>query len=70
LGFVFAGHTDVVPVGDNWKTKPFQPEVIDGLLYGPLSFGVSESMAIKSLANCSVLLVTTLILPLDCLSHQ
>jgi hypothetical protein len=27
-------------------------------------------MAIKSLANCSVLLVTTLILPLDCLSHQ
>jgi cytochrome c-type biogenesis protein CcmH len=27
-------------------------------------------MAIKSLANCSVLLVTTLILPLDCLSQK
>jgi hypothetical protein len=39
-------------------------------IWQPLSFGVSESMAIKSLANCSVLLVTTLILPLDCLSHQ
>jgi succinyl-diaminopimelate desuccinylase len=34
--FCFAGHTDVVPVGDEsaWKVKPFAPKVIDGELYG------------------------------------
>ncbi len=34
--FCFAGHTDVVPVGDEaaWKVPPFTPEVIDGELYG------------------------------------
>lgn len=34
--FCFAGHTDVVPTGpeDAWKCPPFQPTVIDGLLYG------------------------------------
>lgn len=34
--FCFAGHTDVVPVGDEaaWRVLPFQPEVIDGELYG------------------------------------
>ena len=32
----FAGHTDVVPVGDkeSWKQDPFGAEVVDGLLYG------------------------------------
>ncbi len=32
----FAGHTDVVPVGDSaaWKTGPFEAEIIDGVLYG------------------------------------
>ena len=32
----FAGHTDVVPVGDeaNWKHEPFAAEIKDGLLYG------------------------------------
>ncbi len=32
----FAGHTDVVPVGDRaaWRIDPFQPEVIDNVLYG------------------------------------
>jgi succinyl-diaminopimelate desuccinylase len=43
--FVFAGHTDVVPVGDNWKTKPFQPEVIDGLLYGRGAADMKGSLA-------------------------
>ena len=34
--FCFAGHTDVVPVGDAsaWKLPPFSAEVVDGELYG------------------------------------
>ena len=34
--FCFAGHTDVVPVGNEagWTTDPFGAEVIDGVLYG------------------------------------
>ncbi len=30
----FAGHTDVVPVGQGWTTDPFSAAVIDGYLYG------------------------------------
>ena len=32
--FCFAGHTDVVPVGDGWKHDPFAAEIKDGFLYG------------------------------------
>jgi len=34
--FVFAGHTDVVPTGDEseWTVPPFSAEVIDGKMYG------------------------------------
>ena len=34
--FCFAGHTDVVPVGDpdSWQDDPFGAEVKDGVLYG------------------------------------
>jgi succinyl-diaminopimelate desuccinylase len=32
--FCFAGHTDVVPVGDGWTTDPFAADVTDGTLYG------------------------------------
>ena len=32
--FCFAGHTDVVPVGEGWNADPFGAEVRDGLLYG------------------------------------
>ena len=33
---VFAGHTDVVPVGDlqAWQYPPFSAEIVDGMLYG------------------------------------
>src|SRR5262245_30486135 len=32
----FAGHTDVVPTGDEatWSRPPFAGEVVDGVLYG------------------------------------
>lgn len=32
--FCFAGHTDVVPVGEGWKADPFAAEVKEGVLYG------------------------------------
>ncbi len=34
--FCFAGHTDVVPVGDlkGWTVDPFKAEIIDGQVYG------------------------------------
>jgi len=32
--FCFAGHTDVVPVGEGWKEEPFSAQVKDGVLYG------------------------------------
>ena len=30
----FAGHTDVVPPGENWRHGPFEAQIVDGLLYG------------------------------------
>ena len=34
--FAFAGHTDVVPVGETrgWTVDPFGAELVDGVLYG------------------------------------
>ncbi|MFT6924896.1 MAG: succinyl-diaminopimelate desuccinylase [Psychromonas sp.] len=34
--FCFAGHTDVVPTGPegNWTYPPFEPTVVDGILFG------------------------------------
>ena len=34
--FAFAGHTDVVPVGDEaaWENDPFGGQIIDGVLHG------------------------------------
>ncbi len=45
--FAFAGHTDVVPAGnlDHWNTAPFEPEVIDGYLYGRGAADMKGSLA-------------------------
>jgi succinyl-diaminopimelate desuccinylase len=29
----FAGHVDVVPPGEGWKSPPFVPTIVDGMLY-------------------------------------
>lgn len=45
--FAFAGHTDVVPTGDpeSWSVPPFEPQVIDGLLYGRGAADMKGSLA-------------------------
>ena len=45
--FVFAGHTDVVPTGpvEQWKTPPFEPTVVDGVLYGRGAADMKGSIA-------------------------
>jgi succinyl-diaminopimelate desuccinylase len=44
---VFAGHTDVVPTGplDKWHTPPFEPTIIDGMLYARGSADMKTSLA-------------------------
>lgn len=51
--FVFAGHTDVVPVGDEskWRTDPFNPKVKDGLLYGRGAADMKGSLAAMIVAT-------------------
>ncbi|MBV1881377.1 MAG: succinyl-diaminopimelate desuccinylase [Pseudomonadales bacterium] len=43
----FAGHTDVVPTGplDLWNTDPFEPTIIDGILYGRGAADMKGSLA-------------------------
>lgn len=45
--FCFAGHTDVVPVGDmsRWHTPPFEPTIIDGYLHGRGAADMKGSLA-------------------------
>ena len=45
--FCFAGHTDVVPTGDvkQWNTPPFQPTIIDNMLYGRGAADMKGSLA-------------------------
>jgi succinyl-diaminopimelate desuccinylase len=45
--FVFAGHTDVVPPGPlaAWNTPPFEPTLIDDLLYGRGAADMKGSLA-------------------------
>lgn len=43
----FAGHTDVVPPGDeaSWKSNPFEPRIQDGMLYGRGAADMKGSLA-------------------------
>ena len=45
--FAFAGHTDVVPTGpvEQWDVPPFEPQVIDGVLYGRGAADMKGSLA-------------------------
>jgi succinyl-diaminopimelate desuccinylase len=44
---VFAGHTDVVPTGpiDKWNTPPFEPTIVDGILYARGAADMKTSLA-------------------------
>lgn len=45
--FVFAGHTDVVPVGDpqSWTHPPFEAQIHDGMIYGRGAADMKSSIA-------------------------
>lgn len=58
------GHSDVVPAGDGWiKTEPFEPRVIDGVLYGR---GVGDNKAGVIQSLYAMRIIKELNLPIHC----
>ncbi|MBL4910209.1 MAG: succinyl-diaminopimelate desuccinylase [Alteromonadaceae bacterium] len=51
--FCFAGHTDVVPVGNlqQWHTPPFEPTIKSGMLYGRGAADMKGSLAAMLVAT-------------------
>lgn len=49
--FIFAGHTDVVPVGSDWKTDPFTAVVENGMLFGRGAADMKGSLAAMVVAT-------------------
>lgn len=51
--FCFAGHTDVVPIGNlnAWHSEPFIPEIRDGKLYGRGSADMKTALAAMVVAS-------------------
>ena len=49
----FAGHTDVVPAGGNWRNNPFGGEVRDGVLYGRGACDMKGAIAAFAAATAS-----------------
>jgi succinyl-diaminopimelate desuccinylase len=51
--FCFAGHTDVVPVGNEslWDNPPFEPKLIDGMLHGRGAADMKGSLAAMIIAT-------------------
>ncbi len=49
--FVFAGHTDVVPVGEGWNTDPFTAAVENGMLFGRGAADMKGSLAAMLVAT-------------------
>src|SRR5262245_51941234 len=54
---VFAGHTDVVPPGDDakWTHPPFGAEVVDGALYGRGAVDMKGALACAAAASLQYL---------------
>lgn len=48
---VFASHLDVVPPGDGWTRDPFDPAIVDGVLFGR---GASDAKASVSAMVCAI----------------
>ncbi len=53
--FCFAGHTDVVPVGDGWTVDPFKAEVIEGRLFGRGAADMKSAIAAFTAATAQYL---------------